>query len=145
MGWRHGRGRSLLLLGEIAMRQCDRSEAYKHLQSAISLFTQINDEVGLSDAHRLMGDWYCDDATPKPISGAPSPRTRSARILDQTHRDLRGLARCNTRIGRTHRLAGQLFRAEEALEQAVDNLRGIDDPREQTPLEFEFGALHVVR
>lgn len=145
MGWRHGRGRSLLLLGEIGMRQGDMSEAYKQLQSALSLFTQINDEVGLSDVHRLMGDWYCDDRNPEMDFGRALTSYKDARILDQTHRDLRGLARCNTRIGRTHRLAGQLFRAEEALEQAVDNLRGIDDPREQTPLDFEFGALHVAR
>lgn len=145
MGWRHGRGRSLLLLGEIGMRQGDMSEAYKHLQSAVALFAQINDEVGLSDAHRLMGDWYCDDRNPESDFGRALAAYKDARILDQAHRDLRGLARCNTRIGRTHRLAGQLFRAEEALEQAVDNLRGIDDPRELTPLEFEFGALHVAR
>lgn len=145
MGWRHGRGRSLLLLGEIAMRQGDFSEAFKHLQAALSLFTQIKDEVGSSDANRLMADWYCAEGNPERDLHRALASYKDARVFDQAHRDLRGLARCNIRIARVHRLNGQLYRAEEALEQAEDNLRGIDDPRELTPLEFEFGALRIAR
>ncbi|MEA2684928.1 MAG: hypothetical protein QOE93_123, partial [Actinomycetota bacterium] len=84
--------------------------------------------------------------TARTTSTGAASSYKEARRLDQAHRDLRGIGRSNRkRSGGSIGLDGQQYRAEEALEQAEENLRGIDDPREIAPLEYELGALQVGR
>jgi len=145
MGWSHGRGRSLLLLADIAMQQGDMPQAQKHLDAARIVYNDVDDEVGLSDTHQLLGDWWSSEHNPDRDYARAAYNFKEARRLDQAHRDLRGMARCNRKLAAVYRLLGQHHRAAEALEQAQDSLRGVDDPREVAPLELELASLHVAR
>lgn len=145
MGWGHGRGRSLLLLADIAMHQGDLAQALKHLEAARIVYDEVDDEVGLSDTHQLLGDWWANDRNHDRDYARAAYNYKEARRFDQAHRDLRGMARCNRKLASVYRLLGQHHRAAESLDQAQDNLRGIDDPREVAPLELEVASLHVAR
>jgi tetratricopeptide (TPR) repeat protein len=145
MGWDYGNGRSLLLLGRIMMQRGDMTRALKEIQDARITFERSNDEVGLSDAYLHLGDWYATDKNPDRDFTRAASAYKHARRLDQLHRDLRGMGRCNRKLAHVYRLSSDFERADEALEQSEDNLRGVDDMRELAPLELEKGALHAAR
>jgi tetratricopeptide (TPR) repeat protein len=145
MGWEHGKGRSLLLLGSISMQNGDMAQAFNYLDDARTAYEDVNDEVGLSDASSRLGDWYVSERNPERDSARAASCYKQARRLDQRHRDLRGLGRCNRKLAHVYLLNNEFHRAEEALEQAEDNLRGVGDPRELAPLELEIGSLHAAR
>jgi tetratricopeptide (TPR) repeat protein len=145
MGWEAGKGRSLLLLGRIAMRRDDMAQAFMYMEDARTTYAEIHDEVGLSDAYVYIGDWYAHERNADRDFARAASAYKQARRLDQMHRDLRGMGRSNRKLAHVYLLAGEFHRAEEALEQAEDNLRGVDDPREVAPLHLEMGVLHAAR
>ena len=145
MGWDHGNGRSLLLLSRIMMQRGDMSAAFKEIQEAKKMYDRSEDEVGLSDTFSHLGDWYASDKNPERDLTRAASAYKQARRLDQFHRDLRGVGRCNRKLAHVYLLGADFERAEEALEQAQDNLRDVDDPREHGPLELEEGILYAAR
>ena len=145
LGWDHGNGHSHILLARIAIQRGDMTRALKDIQDARAVYERSNDEVGLSDAFLHLGDWYASEKNPDRDFSRAASAYKQARRLDQLHRDLRGMGRCNRKLAHVYLLRSDFQRAEEALEQAEDNLRGVDDPRELAPLELEKGALHAAR
>ena len=145
MGWDHGNGQSLLLRARIMIHRGDVARAFKDIEDARANFERSNDEVGIADAFLQLGDWYAGEKNPDRDFTRAASAYKQARRLDQLHRDLRGVGRCNRKLAHVYLLSGDFERAEEALEQAEDNLRGVDDPRELAPMELERGALYAMR
>lgn len=137
MGWVQGKGRSLLLLGKIALERGNLESARGHIVAAREAYAAVHDEVGESEACVQLGDWY--------VKNLDYVRAvlefKQARRLEQQHRDRRGVARCNRKLANVYLERNEFERAEEALEEAETSLAGIDDPRERAPLELELGRL----
>jgi tetratricopeptide (TPR) repeat protein len=133
MGWSSGRGRSLLLLSRIAMASHDNDGARRFLRDAVQAFE--DDEVGMSEAKTLSGELYERE---QDLNRAIE-ELKDARRLDQEHGDLRGLADCNRRLARIYQRRQEWMRAEEALEQAEDQLEHASAPRELALVQVDFG------
>jgi pentatricopeptide repeat protein len=68
---------------------------------------------------------------------------KKARQLQLKLQNYRGVGRCHRKFAGVYRVSGDYVRAADALETAAEYLRGIDDPLELAPFEFEQGALHA--
>lgn len=145
MGWDYGKGRSLLLLGRIYLHRSDMTLAFKHFEDALDTYEEIDDDVGKAEAYVHLGDWYAHPGNPGHELSRAIAMYKRARVIEHEHRNQRGIGRCNRKLAHAYLMANELQRAEDALEQAEDDLRGVDDPRETAPFEFEKGALHAAR
>lgn len=143
-GWRRGKGRSLLLLATIAQSEGDLEKALIHLKDAEAEYADSMDEVGSATAAVALGDWYMDERNNSEFGHAVVAYKNARRILQQ-HRDRRGAARCNRKLAHVYLERGEYQRADEALQDAEAELKGIDDLREVAPLEFELGRLAAER
>jgi tetratricopeptide (TPR) repeat protein len=139
MGWSRGKGRSLLILGQIEMRVGDLAAAARYMAEARSSYEEVDDDVGRSSAFELLGDLAIRQRDPDGAIKA----YKEARRIEQIHGDTRGLARTFRKLGEVYYQRGDHQRAEEAFEQAEDHLRPSDDPRERGPLNLARGDLAV--
>ena len=139
MGWESGRGRSLLLLAKIAMADRQPDEARRYVKEAMLAFEE--DEVGLSEAKTLSGELFeREQNLDRAIEDL-----KEARRLDQDHGDLRGLADCNRRLARIYVRRTEWMRAEEAFEQAEEQLEHAGAVRELALVQVDFGEYFLNR
>lgn len=139
MNWSRGNGRSQLVLGRIAMRDQNWSEAHQAIDEARRHYREGHDDVGLAAALDLRGDLdsleeHYDDAIES---------YKQARFIQQSHRDFRGLARTFRKLGEAYFTLRRFERAAEAFEQAHDQLRAHEDARQRGELELARGKLQV--
>jgi tetratricopeptide (TPR) repeat protein len=143
--WRRGRGRSLTLLAKIAEKKGAWGEAKRYFEDALRVYEEIEDSVGQASVQVELGDWYaqCPPAT-RNLDEAVS-RYKAARRLVQHHRNRRGVARCNRKLALVYIDRREYQRADEAIVDAVEELRGIDDLREWSAIYFAMGRLEAQR
>jgi tetratricopeptide (TPR) repeat protein len=139
MGWRHGKGRSLLLLAEVSLSRRDIAKARKNATDARENYAGAKDEIGLSEAHTVLGDCaVADEDYPAAIQ-----EYKEARRIDMRLGNERGLAQCYRKLGQVYRLQHEWIRAEESLEQAQEHLDNAQDPRENALYHLELGSLQA--
>jgi tetratricopeptide (TPR) repeat protein len=136
-----GRGRSLLLMGRIAMARGDLKSASKHISDALVAFSTYANEMGQAEAHLALGDWHVDRRNRDRNPREAIAEYRKARWLEQKHEDRRGVARCHRKLAEVYMELNEPQRVEHALEDARESLAGIDDPRELAPLALMYGRL----
>jgi tetratricopeptide (TPR) repeat protein len=144
-GWRRGKGRSLLLLARIHQRKGDFRAARTYIDDALAVYAETEDEVGQAAAEIESGDWFVNEHNEQRDLARAIIDYKHGRRLAQLHRDHRGAARCNRKLAHVHLERHDLQRAEDALQDAGTELRGIDDIRENAPLDYEFGRLASAR
>lgn len=140
MGWNTGRGRSLILLGRVAMAEggpTQLANARHHFMEAIDAFENSQDQVGESAARIELGSWYLADGN----DDKAIKELKEARSLYQQHGDLRGLARCNQELAHVYIARNEILRAEEALEQAEEQSLHARDPQQSARLRLEIAEL----
>lgn len=145
MGWERGKGRSYLLLGSAAVAVGEFSQAGRHFEEALDTFEAIGDDIGRADALEHLADWYASEGNAEGDLSRAIGMYKRARQHQLERHDLRGVGRTHRKLARTYRLERDYGRAADALEAADDNFRGVSDPREIAPLEFERGALAAAR
>jgi tetratricopeptide (TPR) repeat protein len=139
VGWRRGKGRSLLLLARVALARRDVEQARKHATDALENYKEAKDEVGIAKTRLTLGD--CLVAEEK--HSAAITEYKEARRIDMRMGNEQGLARCYRKLARAYRLRREWIRAEEALEQAQEYGHGAQDSREQALRRLELGTLQA--
>jgi tetratricopeptide (TPR) repeat protein len=145
VGWRRGKGRSLLLLAAIAQAEGEFQTARAHITNALKEYRDGLDEVGQAAGELALGDWYVADRNPERNLTHAGVAYKSARRLYQQHRDRRGAARCYRKLAYVYLQNHEYQRADEALQDALAEMKGIDDLRESAPLQLELGRLAAAR
>ena len=139
LGWSRGKGRSQLILGQIAIRANDLDTAWHHIEEARESYSDAGDDVGLATAFSLLGDV----AVHQRDFELAIRSYKEARRIQQVHADLRGLGQSFRKLGEVYCRRREFQRAEETFEQAEEHLRSITDAREHGPLELAQGLLAV--
>ena len=137
MGWHRGKGRSLLLLAEVALARKDIAQARKHAAGALDNYKEAKDDVGISKSRLALGDCLLAEQDYSVAMG----EYKTARRIDMRMGNEEGLARCYRKLAQVYRLRGEWIRAEESLEQAQEYGQGVQDPRAQALYALEFGTL----
>jgi tetratricopeptide (TPR) repeat protein len=139
-GWTVGRGESMLIQAEIALRAEDPRRARERIESALEAFTKAGDAVGKSDARLQLGLLFLERARTEDRDASlreAVAHLKAARSLDLANRDLRGLSRACHGLGQVYLLRHEYERAREVLDQAVEYL-------EQVVADgIELGSIHV--
>ena len=133
--WRQGKGRSLLLLARIARLDGDFDQARRELDAARALYEELGDEVGCAEAYVELGDWFIDHRNEAADNREAVSAYKEARRLELSHRDPRGVARCNRKLAHVYLERSELQRAEEALQDAAASLGGARPRRTSTSSE----------
>jgi tetratricopeptide (TPR) repeat protein len=135
------KARTLLLMGQAHLRRGDRRLAGEHLQQALDVYREADDEEGKATALCVLGNWlseegHLDDALDK---------FKQALRIDSRQEDTVGIARAQRGIAGIYRRRGDFERAEEALRSAEIELKGKEDPMEEALLSLELARLAIDR
>lgn len=139
MSWRHGKGRSLLLLAEVSLYRRDIGKARKNAADAMENYAGAKDDIGRAEAHTVLGD--C--AVAEEDYATALQQYKEARRIHMRLGNERGMAQCYRKLGQVYRLQREWIRAEESLEQAQEHLDNAQDPRENALYHLELGSLQA--
>jgi tetratricopeptide (TPR) repeat protein len=135
------KGRTLLLLGQVAARLGQRDRSGEYFRDAYAVFDNAGHEVGRSDALRHLGTWHLEHGQVEQAT----ERLREGLLLDSRLDDPLGRVRAERLLAAAHRMQGDLERAEEYIDFAARDLGAIDDPAERALLDLERGRLGLER
>ena len=135
------KGRTLLLLGQVAARLGQRDRAGQCFGDAYEVFKNAGHEVGCSDALRHLGSWYLEQGQVEQAITF----LRDGLLIDSRLDDPLGRVRAERLLAAAHRMQGDLERATEYIDFAISDLGKIDDPVERALLELERGRLDLER
>lgn len=146
-GWRSSLGRSLLLLAEVELRDGKPDEARRQYLDALDAFLEAEDEIGQANVHARLGNWHLDGfgKTPQASLEEAVKAFKAARSFYLAHRDHLGLGICYRKLGEVYFARGESERAQEAFEQAADNLGSVTSTEEKAALAFAQGKLYSSR
>jgi len=138
MGWNSGRGRSLLLLARIAFRS-DLDLAERHVREALGAFA--DDQVGKSESRKFLAEIL----ERRGDLDRALQELREGRRLDQELGNRRGIAECSRRLGLLYMRRREWVRAEEAFEQADEQLELAQAPYQRALVQIDFGEYWLTR
>jgi tetratricopeptide (TPR) repeat protein len=131
------KGRTLLLLGRVSGEMGERERAGQYFRSAVELFSNADDHVGLSDALQQLGAWHLTQGQVEDAIEC----CQAALEIDNRLNDPIGRARTKRLLAAARRVSGNLERAAEHLGEAKRDLGTIDDPVEHAFIDLEGGRL----
>ncbi len=135
------KARSLLLLGQVAHETGDHDRALRHLEQAMDVYSEVKQDVGLSDVLQHMAAWHLDRGQ----ASQGIKLLRKGLEIDSRLDDPLGRARARRLLSAAYRQRGDLERADEYLEESRTDLAPIDDPVERALLECEQARIALER
>jgi len=135
------KARSLLLLGRVAHERGNQEGAQNYLEQAMDVYSNVTENLGLSDVLRHMADWYLDRGQVKHAIDM----LRKSLAIDSRLDSPLGRARSRRLLASAYRQQGDLERADEYLGEAKLDLGHIDDPVEHALLDCEHGRIELAR